>query len=304
MDLVVHPGDLAYATGYASEWDRFMAQIEPLSSAVPYLTSMGNHERDFPGSGNDIGNGDSGGECGVPTQARFHMPTCEPPNTQPCIGERHYQRARRTHALDGLGRPAERMAGPVGSADDGWYSIEQGPVHLLMLHTEHASSVGTRQHAFAAADLAAVNRTRTPWVLVVGHRQMYGFSQGRPGPQNGLGDVEALLVQYKVDLAFWGHIHYAQLSCPMANATCITSKDASGYDGPVHAVVGNAGQSLSDFDVPRAAWSVYEAKEFGFSHLRVHNATHLTLDFYADAPLTAQATLNHSVTLTRKFPRA
>ena len=78
VDLLLHPGDLAYATGYESEWDRWMAQIEPISRRVPYMTGMGNHERDFPGSGNSIGNGDSGGECGVPTEARFPMPTCAP----------------------------------------------------------------------------------------------------------------------------------------------------------------------------------------------------------------------------------
>ncbi len=52
-----------------------MAQIEPISAYVPYVTGMGNHERDFPGSASLFGGGDSGGECGVPTQARFHMPT-------------------------------------------------------------------------------------------------------------------------------------------------------------------------------------------------------------------------------------
>ena len=60
-DLLLHIGDLAYATGYESEWDRFMSQIEPLSSRAPYMTMQGNHERDYPGSGNAIGGADSGG---------------------------------------------------------------------------------------------------------------------------------------------------------------------------------------------------------------------------------------------------
>ena len=30
-----------------------------------------------------------------------------------------------------------------------------------------------------------------------------------------IADLEPLLLQYKVDIAFWGHIHFAQLSCPM-----------------------------------------------------------------------------------------
>lgn len=44
-DVVVHIGDLSYATGYESEWDRFMKQIEPIARQVPYMTGQGNHER-------------------------------------------------------------------------------------------------------------------------------------------------------------------------------------------------------------------------------------------------------------------
>ena len=37
--------------------------------------------------------------------------------------------------------------------------------------------------------------------------------------------------------------------------------------------------------------------------MTIHNATHLTLDYYADAPLDTKAPLHHTVTLVRKFPR-
>ena len=308
LDLVFHPGDLAYATGYGSEWDRFMEQIEPISAYVPYMTAFGNHERDFPNSGAAIGRGDSGGECGVPTQARFHMPTCPQPNTAPCVGHP-------AAAHSGLnlrpGHAQRRLSSPVGSADDGWYSFDQGPVHFAVMNTEMSSRVGSRQHAFFAADLAAVDRSATPWVLFMGHRQMYCNRQAASydpkydptRPANDLGDIEPLLLQHKVDVAFWGHIHFAERSCPMFNGTCVTRRDASGYDAPIHAVIGNAGQSLSSFSKSPAAWSVYRAAEWGFSHVTVHNDTHLTLDYYADAPLDAVAPLHHSVTLERKYPR-
>jgi 3',5'-cyclic AMP phosphodiesterase CpdA len=45
VDVILHPGDLAYATGYESEWDRFMEQISPLAARAPYMTGQGNHER-------------------------------------------------------------------------------------------------------------------------------------------------------------------------------------------------------------------------------------------------------------------
>jgi hypothetical protein len=118
-----------------------------------------------------------------------------------------------------------------------------------------------------------------------------------------MGDLEPLLLKHKVDIAFWGHVHFAQRSCPMYNATCAATKDAAGYDAPIHAVIGNAGQTLTPFSSPKANWSMYEASEWGFSHVTVHNLTHLTLDYYADAPLHQTAPLHHTVTIVRKYPR-
>ncbi|KAJ1480082.1 hypothetical protein T484DRAFT_1811917, partial [Baffinella frigidus] len=71
-DLVLHIGDISYARGYASEWDFFMDQISPIASRIPWMTAVGNHERDWPSSavgnheidwpssGSAVGNIDSG----------------------------------------------------------------------------------------------------------------------------------------------------------------------------------------------------------------------------------------------------
>ncbi|WZN63352.1 hypothetical protein HKI87_07g49000 [Chloropicon roscoffensis] len=40
-------------------------------SWVPYMTTIGNHERDWPNSGGRYGGQDSGGECGVPYMSRL-----------------------------------------------------------------------------------------------------------------------------------------------------------------------------------------------------------------------------------------
>ena len=47
-----------------------------------------------------------------------------------------------------------------------------GGVHFLILDSETPSAKGTPQHNFAAADLAAVDRGATPWVVVGMHRMM------------------------------------------------------------------------------------------------------------------------------------
>lgn len=37
VDIVFHIGDITYANGYISQWDQFTAQVEPISSRVPYM---------------------------------------------------------------------------------------------------------------------------------------------------------------------------------------------------------------------------------------------------------------------------
>lgn len=52
----------------------------------------------------------------------------------------------------------------ISMQDNGWYSFEQGPVHFLMMDTEMSAFNQTAQLEFFKADLAAVDRSVTPWV--------------------------------------------------------------------------------------------------------------------------------------------
>lgn len=108
--------------------------------------------------------------------------------------------------------------------------------------TEHNFTVGSPQYEFIEADLAKVDRSTTPWVIVAGHRYvcetgnciriaklashgctplmrlspMYsssaGYNIGQGRNTNNLqthlmANIEPLLVQHKVSLALWGHVH-------------------------------------------------------------------------------------------------
>lgn len=81
IDLVLHIGDISYAVGYSAQWDEFLNQIYPVASRVPYMTCIGNHERDYLQSGAHYNGTDSGGECGIPYESHFPMPT--PAKDQP-----------------------------------------------------------------------------------------------------------------------------------------------------------------------------------------------------------------------------
>ena len=90
----------------------------------------------------------------------------------------------------------------------------------------------------------------------------------------------------------------------MYRAKCVTTKDAGGYDAPIHTVIGNAGQSLTAINYEPAPWSVYNAAKWGFSHVDVTNATHLTMRFYDDAPIGEKPPVDHSFDLVRGYPRS
>ncbi|KAK4372076.1 hypothetical protein RND71_007460 [Anisodus tanguticus] len=75
VDSVFHIGDISYATRFLVEWDYFLHLITPVASHVSYMTAIGNHERDYIGFGSVYVTPDSGGECGVPYETYFQMPT-------------------------------------------------------------------------------------------------------------------------------------------------------------------------------------------------------------------------------------
>lgn len=58
---------------------------------------------------------------------------------------------------------------------------------------------------FLKADLAAVNRTLTPWVVVGAHRPWYTAPQASPDQQAAF---ESLLYEGGADLVMGGHDHF------------------------------------------------------------------------------------------------
>ncbi|KAG2592319.1 hypothetical protein PVAP13_5NG551200 [Panicum virgatum] len=243
VDSIFHIGDISYATGFLVEWDFFLHLINPLASQISYMTAIGNHERDYAHSGSVYVTPDSGGECGVAYESYFRM--------------------------------------PVVSKDKPWYSIEQGSVHFVVMSTEHDWSEKSEQYKWMNQDLSSVNRSRTPWVIFIGHRPMYSSHIGIPANVDLIfvTSVEPLLLKYQVDLVFFGHVHNYERTCALYKNNCkgMPKKDASGidtydtsnYTAPVHAIVGAGGFSLDKFPkIVLNKWSSSRVSEFGYARVR------------------------------------
>lgn len=275
LDSVFHIGDISYATGFLVEWDFFLQMITPVASRLSYMTAIGNHERDYPNSGSKYGTSrDSGGECGVPYEKYFPMPT---------IAE-----------------------------DKPWYSINQGPVHFTVMSTEHNWTEDSEQYEWIKQDLASVDRKQTPWLIFTGHRPMYSsVDDGVLGiilpsvDADFAPAIEPLLLDYQVDLVLWGHVHNYERTCALFQKTCksLPTKDADGvdtynsayYSAPVHAVIGMAGFSLDKFVDKPDSWSLVRMSEYGYA--RVHATTQLLLFEFVSSDTRA---VKDSFQMTRK----
>lgn len=251
INSVFHIGDISYATGFLAEWDFFLNLINPVASRVSYMTAIGNHERDYVDSGSIYATPDSGGECGVPYETYFPMPTT--------------------------------------AKDKPWYSIEQGSVHFTVMSTEHDWSENSEQYQWMQKDMASVNRLKTPWLIFMGHRPMYTSNHGFLSSEDDfIVAVEPLLFKNKVDLVLFGHVHNYERTCSVFQKECkaMPTKDKNGvdtYDGrnysaPVHAVIGMAGFTLDKFSNHVESWSLKRISEFGY--FRAHATRNdLNLEF-------------------------
>ncbi|KAJ3673854.1 hypothetical protein LUZ60_005846 [Juncus effusus] len=250
IDMIIHIGDLSYANGYLSQWDQFTAQIEPIASSVPYMIGIGNHERDWPGSGSFYGNLDSGGECGVLAKNMFYTPSENPENL--------------------------------------WYSTSFGMFKFCIANTELSWLPGTPQHAFLEHCFASADREKQPWLIFLAHRVL-GYSsadfyadEGTSEEPMGREGLQELWQKYRVDLAFYGHVHNYERTCPVYQNICV-QKGSNHYTGrfnaTTHVVVGGGGASLADYTSTHAKWSYFQDHDFGFVKLTAFNHSSLLLEY-------------------------
>lgn len=186
--------------------------------------------------------------------------------------------------------------------DEGYWAIEHGPATFIMMNTEFACGPGSDQYTFFEDTLKAVDRSITPWIVFLGHRPMYYVDDSKAGGARDplFGAFEPLMLQYKVDLMLWGHVHNAFASCAMYNNTCITAPAPGAYDAPVHASIGNAGQGISPINPTNfPSWVRWQMAEWGYSALHIPNATTLMLDLFDDTT----GSLQHQIVIQRTFPR-
>lgn len=87
--------------------------------------------------------------------------------------------------------------------------------------TEHDWRSGTEQYKFIEHCLSSVDRENQPWLIFLAHRVL-GYSsadfyaaEGSTEEPMGRESLQELWQKYKVDIAFYGHVHNYERTCPV-----------------------------------------------------------------------------------------
>ncbi|XP_075637785.1 purple acid phosphatase 22-like [Castanea sativa] len=158
-----------------------------------------------------------------------------------------------------------------GSTSNLYYSFEVAGTHIIMLGSYTDFDVDSAQYKWLKADLARVDRNKTPWILVLLHAPWYNTNTAHQGEGESMRQsMEELLYKARVDVVFAGHVHAYERFTRVYN----NEKDKC---GPVYITIGDGGnrEGLAlDYEEPASPLSLYREPSFGHGRFRILNETH------------------------------
>lgn len=323
-EFVIHPGDFAYADDWMDKkknigdgknafqaiLEQFYDQLAPIASRKPYMASPGNHEA----------------ACMLTPYKAEECPNGQKNFTD--FRSRFGESMPMAFASTSLSSEAKISANKAKMLSNPpfWYSFEYGMAHVVMFNTETdfedapdtaegsdhlgAGPFGSpeQQMQFLEADLASVDRSVTPWVIVAAHRPWYASTEEPFTCEACRVAFENVFYKYGVDLGVFGHIHNSQRMMPTYNYTI----DPAGLNdprAPMYIVAGGAGNiegtaNLNETAPPYLAFGYDE--DFGYASIRFVDEQNLEVSFYKSSTgeLLDQSTLfkSHRDQFVRQTP--
>jgi len=189
------------------------------------------------------------------------------------------------------------MPTPTAYNADGamYYSYEAGPAHVISISSFYPGGFGSSSPltTWLTADLAKVDRSQTPWLLVALHAPWYNTNSAHQGDGEAMrAALEPMLISAKVDVVFTGHVHAYERTCPVNNFKCDQT------NGITHFNVGDAGASLYTTWLKAQPWSLFHKASFGHGNFQIFNATTAQWTWHENS--NAESQISDSVFVTCK----
>uniref|UniRef100_A0A7N0V3Y6 Purple acid phosphatase n=1 Tax=Kalanchoe fedtschenkoi TaxID=63787 RepID=A0A7N0V3Y6_KALFE len=169
-----------------------------------------------------------------------------------------------------------------GSTSPLWYSIKRASAYIIVLSSYSAYGKYTPQYEWLENEWPKVNRTQTPWLVVLMHSPLYNsyvhhYMEGETMRVM----YEPWFVEHKVDVVFAGHVHayerserISNIAYNITNGICDPVRDES---APIYITIGDGGNIeglATEMTEPQPSYSAYREASFGHGILDIKNRTH------------------------------
>ena len=245
-DIVLLVGDLAYAddwypngtygwingmppleTGgqfksYQPLWDTFGRLLQPLASHIPVMTISADHEIESQISRDNV--------SFLSYNSRYPLPRdTSVINIDPIYADQYWQQDLLPETSMFSANADEVVT------SNSYYSIVLGPSKVIFLNNYVPYGTKSQQYTWLAAELEAVDREKTPWLIVAFHAPWYSTYVDHYRENAEMQKyIEPILYKYKVDVVLNGHVHAYDRSPPVYKFQPDTC-------GPVYVELGDGG---------------------------------------------------------------
>lgn len=165
----------------------------------PWMVGPGNHEIEYNNEGSMF----------LAFEERYKMPAIKPAE---------FGAITIPPAKDANGNPycASSVFQTEYNYGNSFYSFETGPAHVIYLNPYSVTNETSVQYQWLETDLTSVDRTTTPWVIVVMHCPWYNSNVAHYNEQQAIlmrNAMEPLFYKYHVNIVFAGK-HFPPLINP------------------------------------------------------------------------------------------
>ncbi|KAJ8555543.1 hypothetical protein K7X08_013039 [Anisodus acutangulus] len=162
-----------------------------------------------------------------------------------------------------------------------WYSIKRASAYIIVMSSYSAFGTYTPQWKWLKNEFPKVNRSETPWLIVLMHCPMYSSYVHHYMEGETMRVIyEPWFVKYKVDVVFAGHVHayerserVSNVAYNIINGKCSPVRDES---APVYITIGDGGNQeglATEMTQPQPRYSAYREASFGHGILDIKNRT-------------------------------
>lgn len=259
LAMILHAGDLSYADCQQTLWDSYGEMIEVLARERPWMVGPGNHEIEF---NND-------GSIYLAFEERYKMPAIKPAE---------YGAITIPPGIDSNGNPycCSSVFQSEYNYGNSFYSFDTGSAHVIYLNPYSTTDENSVQYQWLLKDLASVDRSVTPWVIVVMHCPWYNSNTAHSGEKqaNLMRDsMEPVFYKNHVNIVFTGHVHAYERTTPVYQNQTVS-------DGVVYVTIGDGGNReghANTYYDPQPSWSAYRnGTQYGHGELSLWNKEKLT----------------------------